>query len=299
MNGIEIQRLTALTRMDSDNPLSPHEGTKALNYHGIFFKKRVLEELRRLNGLAIIGEERGVNFGETRVLDVLVADLQLDPHILFPIECKRGWRSRKQWFFFKDCDRVFRPVRSIGSIFSASVFGVGSDDMPVCSEGFELDTSKPPKDERAHKSDQDPVFRAGSQLAAATLGFVANRLREFHRLGSGGGKEHNERIVPVLVTNVEMFVVEGGDWSSVNLVSGCYDGHPEFRAVKHVVLKQPFPTPEGYERDFREFPTSSPDMDSRFRNQLFTESLYVVSASGLPDFFGMENRNKYRTTQTI
>jgi hypothetical protein len=276
-------------------PISPAEATKALNYHGIFFKKRVLEELRGVDGLIIVGEEQGVNFGETRVLDLLVADIRSEPHILFPIECKRGWRSRKQWFFFKDCDPKFRLARNINRFCCYSVFRAGDDELPACSEGFELDMNKPPKEEQAHKANQEPVFRAGSQLASATLGLLASRLHKFRN--ADNTSKHAEVIVPILVTNVEMFFVEGGDWSAVDLATGNFNGQPEYRLVNHVVLKQPFPPPEGYNSDFREHPNCSPDMDARYQNQLFTESLHVVNTNGLLDFFAIKARDELRTAK--
>ena len=43
-------------------PLSQQE-TDVLNKHGIFFKKRVLQELQGFSGIGIVAEELGVSFG--------------------------------------------------------------------------------------------------------------------------------------------------------------------------------------------------------------------------------------------
>ena len=276
-----------------------NEFTEALNYHGVFFKKRIIQELRRVHGLGVIAEELGVTFGETRVLDILAIDQEGVPPVYYAIECKRAWRQRKRWFFFKDCVQPYRVARDVSSLMAASsVFAVGTTP-PVCSEGYELDAQKPAKSEQTlNKADQDPVFKAGTQLAGASLGFVARRLRELHRSGSAGAKAHVERVVPVLVTNVEMFVVEDENWSAVDLASGCFDGAAKVTAADYVVLKQPFPTPEKCVQDFRESPSCSPDMDSRYWNQLFTESLHVVRATALLDFFGPEKRARFRTVAT-
>lgn len=276
-----------------------NEFTEALNYHGVFFKKRVIEELRRVHGLDIIAEELGVTFGETRVLDILAMDNEGVPPVLYAIECKRAWRQRKQWFFFKDCVQPYRVARDVSSLMGASsVFAAGTTPS-VCSEGYELDAQKSDKNEKTlSKADQNPVFKAGTQLAGASLGFIARRLREFHRPGSASGKTHFERVVPVLVTNVEMFVVEDENWSAVDLASGCFDGAAKVTAADYVVLKQPFPTPEKCAHDFREFPACTPDMDVRYWNQLFTESLHVVRATALLDFFCPEKRAWFRTVAT-
>ena len=44
---------------------------EALNRHGVFLKKAVIETLQMLPGLEIVGEEIGGTFGGTRVADIV------------------------------------------------------------------------------------------------------------------------------------------------------------------------------------------------------------------------------------
>ena len=47
---------------------------EALNRHGVFFKKAVLEEVSRIPGIERVEEEVGTTFGETRVADIVAIE---------------------------------------------------------------------------------------------------------------------------------------------------------------------------------------------------------------------------------
>jgi hypothetical protein len=69
----------------SDDPTQPlpEEIHSRLNEHGVYFKKRVLHELRSYEGLKIEGEEVGESFGQTRVADILAFDRNKSGQTLF------------------------------------------------------------------------------------------------------------------------------------------------------------------------------------------------------------------------
>jgi hypothetical protein len=163
------------------SPLSQQE-TDALNKHGVFFKKKVLRELQAVPGVGIIAEELGVSFGETRVIDILAADTQSKPDLLFVLECKRAYAAEKKWIFFRDVHRRYRICRTLGRLSGYGSVFANSDPPhpPVCSEGYEYRKSN-------LTADQDPVFRAGAQLAAGYLGLIARRIKEVNRPGTPTG----------------------------------------------------------------------------------------------------------------
>src|ERR1035441_6422576 len=146
------------------SPLSQQE-TDALNRHGVFFKKRILQALREIPKVEIVAEELGISFGETRVIDIVAAETRLEPPLLFVFECKRAYAADRKWIFFKDSDRQFRMLRA-QDVFTgnSSVFANWFPNAPeVCSEGYEFKRN----DSRA---DQDPIFKAAAQLSAGYLG---------------------------------------------------------------------------------------------------------------------------------
>ena len=264
------------------------EETDALNRHGVFFKKRVLQELQSIHGIGIVSEELGVSFGGTRVIDIVAADHRSKPQLFFAVECKRAYAAEKSWIFLRDFDRHYRVERELGgmvgcsSIFAQSV----PPGPPICSEGYEYRKEK-------NVADQDPLFKAAGQLSAGYLGFMARREREVRSFGHNAAT--TERYVPVLVTTAELRVLRS-DPSTICLESGNALKEPETQSVNFLILKHPFPTPEGVEPDFRDFP--NPIAPPRFWSQLHKESIYVVRSTALRDFLSEENRNALRSAKS-
>ncbi len=118
------------------------------------------------------------------------------------------------------------------------------------------------------------------------------------RAGTSLLTAHSERIIPVLVTNAEIAIVEG-DWMQVDLRNGVLSKLPSFSERSEIVLKHPFPTPIGLNADFRESPSCDPDMLPRFWNQQFKESVHIVQANSLERFFATDNRDKLRSLESI
>lgn len=143
----------------------------ALNRHGVFLKKAVLSELQKLGSrqLTVFGEEVGTSFGGTRVADIIAVQYFGDNSpLFFVIECKRT-RPDKQWIFFKHFDRQYRVARATVDAHPSSTLESASSSAWPCSEGYEF-----PGLDKA-QADQDPVFKAASQLSAAFLGFIDRR----------------------------------------------------------------------------------------------------------------------------
>jgi len=274
-----------------DTPLFLSEKeTEALNKHGVFFKKRVLHELQSMPGLGIVSEELGVSFGPTRVIDIVAVDNLHKPDLFFIFECKRAFTAEKRWFFFSDVDEHYRALRvQSGLQGNSSVFARGRDaGLAICSEGYEFHKSD-------QTADQNPVFKAASQLAAGYLGFVGRRERDLHpRIGPPADRV--EKYVPVLVTNAELAVLQY-DASNISLETGRLPENPRSVSVDWVVLKHPFPTPEGMTRDLRDELGATPGV--RFWGQHHKESIYVVKAPALAGFMEAGHRDHLRLSQTL
>ena len=268
--------------------LTPEE-VEALNRHGVFFKKRVLEELSKIPGIGILDEELGVSFGGTRVIDIVAADTTAEPRIYFVLECKRVYQ--KTWLFFRAWDQRFRITRLDANLSGhASRFcAAGQWPFPVASEGFEYWLAGKGNDKEP-RCDQDPIFQAAAQLCAGYCGFIARRQREF----PGGGSQVTvcERYVPVLVTNAQLVVVEDR-FQEVSLETGSAPEAVPGACVPELVLKHPFPTPAGVERDFRD--AQNPPPQPGHWSQLQKESVYVVRAGHLREFFAGHCLEHFRT----
>lgn len=264
--------------------------TEALNKHGVFFKKRVLHELQGMQGLGVVSEELGVSFGPTRVVDIVVLDAVQKPDLFFIFECKRAFTVEKRWFFFRDVDDHYRALRvQSGWQGNSSVFARGRDaGVATCSEGYEFHKSN-------QTADQNPVFKAASQLAAGYLGFIGRRERDLHpRIGPPADKI--EKYVPVLVTNAELAVLQY-DVSKIGLETGKLPENPRSISVDYLVLKHPFPTPEGMIRDSRD--ELGAIAGARFWNQNHKESIYVVRSPALVGFMEAGRRDRLRLAQTL
>ena len=76
---------------------------------------------------------------------------------------------------------------------------------------------------KSAKADQNPIFRAASQLAAGYLGLIDRRHREFKQ-SRPSPKHPTERYVPLLVTNAELAVVDA-DAGIIDLATGTVAYH--------------------------------------------------------------------------
>jgi hypothetical protein len=246
---------------------------QALNRHGVFLKKATVEKIpaRELE----IFEEVGSSFGGTRVADIVAVQHFDDRNLYFVIECKRV-ASERRWIFFRHVDMKVRVARQIGAGHPPSEF---RSDRSASSEGFEYPLRDKAESPRA---EQDPLYRAATQLSAAYLGFVQDHWRN---RGSGlpvGG----ERFVPVLVTTARLSVVQNS-FDAAPLSTGRLDQNLVLKDYDEVVLKQPFPTPEGMEDDFRRKTGADP------WHQRYTESLYVIRAECLGEFLDPLRREAF------
>jgi hypothetical protein len=261
--------------------MTPHvrDERDALNCHGVFLKKRVLEEVRTTPGMKIFAEEFGVSFNEPVAIDVVGMDQRGDRRLLFVFECKRAYTKEKTWVFFKDIDPMFRLCRAISPTMQFSHYTVGtalSENPAVCSEGYELVASQ-----KSFKADQRPVYEAGNQLCKGFLGFARTRMSQRHRptsLPSGV----LDCILPVLVTTAELHVADF-DVSQISLQTGNLEGDLGLIPRDWLILKHPFAAMEDASfSDFRKDPVHEQDMKQW--SQMHRESLFVVNAAKLPQF---------------
>jgi hypothetical protein len=101
--------------------------------------------------------------------------------------------------------------------------------------------------------------------------------------------------VPVLVTNAELVVLESG-CIATTLERGTIESPPESRLIDVLILKHPFPTPDGMGRDFREHANPPPSVEDW--SQLDKESIYVVRPSALRAFMSETHRGHLRSART-
>lgn len=148
--------------------------------------------------------------------------------------------------------------------------------------GYEYDSKATPRE----RSDQDPIYKAAIQLATAYLGFIERRMWEFGNKGNRPARPEGvnllERYVPVLVTNAPLRFINAGA-VQIDLQSGSVVNHPVVETVPFVILSQPAAIP-GAADDFRK---NVPGEDWHLR---FNESIYVVNAGALTQFFGTGHR---------
>jgi len=125
--------------------------TKALNAHGIFFKRKVREILdgcRTTTGsigesiVAIVGEAYPVHYLQGAPIDLL-AEVRLgrERRLELPIECNRAYSDRRRWVFFRDADTRARFIVGISGrkveFTQASAYNGFGDN--ICVEGVEID----------------------------------------------------------------------------------------------------------------------------------------------------------------
>lgn len=262
-----------------DEPQEIAEVRDALNRHGVFLKKGILSELSRIPGLDILGEEIGTTFGETRVADIVTTEqfLNRTQELRLVFECKRV-DPEKRWIFFPHTERRHRISRSADvGVIQSDFYGPLPTNYFVCSEGYEFPSKSKSENPVAN---QDPVFKAASQLAASFLGLVQSALRG----RNVSGLQTKLLFAPILATTARLFVAKH-KWDEVPLTSGRIEaGGLQLIECEHLVLKHPFPTPQGFDdSDFRE----------RFNDpwsQIHTESIYVVRATALKAFLTLDKR---------
>lgn len=235
---------------------------EALNRHGVFLKKAVIEQLpvQELK----IHEEIGSSFGGTRVADIVAIEHFVDATLYLVLECKRVAEDRR-WIFFRHKDRSVRVARKVG-LNRRSDFR--QEQMP-CSEGFEY----PLRDRNESPiADNDPVSKAATQLSAAYLGIAQDRWVN----RAGGLPDKGEFFVPILVTTARLSVVLNL-FDAAPVTTGRLTDDLKLQDVSELVLKHPFPTPAGFDEDFRRKATEP-------WHQRFTECIHVVQATHLAAF---------------
>ena len=264
----------------------PRDERDALNWHGVFLKKRVLEEVRKTPGMGVFAEEFGVTFNEPVAIDVIGVDKRGDREFLFVFECKRAYSKEKTWVFFRDIDPTFRLCRAVSSIMQFGHYTRGTSlaaNPEVCSEGYELVASV-----KSFKADQYPVYEAGNQLCKGFLGFVSTRMSQKIRPSSDRDKVL-ECIFPVLVTTAELHVA-GFDVSQISLETGNLEGDLALTPQDWLVLKHPFSVLAN--ASFNNFRSNPPHgQDLQHWSQMHRESLFVVNSAKLPEFLNREFRD--------
>jgi hypothetical protein len=255
--------------------MNPREAHEALNSHGSFLKKRVLQEIYdNIPGLSVFDEEVGMSFGNARVADIICYQTASSGNLFYVFECKRVTPGL-EWIFLRHIAPTYRELRQVarGGLFAEQV-EVPANSHLVCSEGYETKGG----DAVGRTLDQDPVVQAANQISGAYLGFV-KWVKE---------KKIKAKMafVPILVTTAPLQIAEFS-WDNVELSSGLLMEPLKLRNVDWLVLKHPFPTPVQVTEDFRL------EDEPLMSTQALAESIYVVQASSLKSFFSAKRLKRF------
>ena len=255
--------------------MDPREAHEALNAHGSFLKKRVLQEIYdNIPGLSIFDEEIGVSFGQPRAADIVCFQSTSAGNVFYVLECKRV-APGPEWLFLRHIAPNYREMRTVakGGLIGELV-EVPTNSHLVCSEGYETSGG----DGAGRTMDEDPVFQAANELSGAYLGFVK------------WVKEKRIKVrmafIPVLVTTAPLQIAEFS-WDKVELSSGLLMEPLKLRKVDWLVLKHPFSKPAGEAEDFRL--EDEPPMSS----QAIGESIYVVQSGSLKSFLSPKRMKRF------
>jgi hypothetical protein len=255
--------------------MNPREAHEALNAHGSFLKKRVLQETYdNIPGLSVFDEEIGVSFGQARAADVVCFQSAAGGNVFYVLECKRV-APGLEWLFLRHIAPTYRELRVLarGGLIGELV-EVPANSHLVCSEGYETMGG----DAAGRPMDQEAVFQAANQLSGAYLGFI--KWVKEKRMKA------KMAFVPILVTTAPLQIAEF-PWDKVELESGLLMQPLKLRKVDWLVLKHPFPKPVGEAEDFRL------EDEPLMSTQAVAESIYVVQASALKSFLASKRMKRF------
>lgn len=210
--------------------------TSAINAHGILFKKAVRQELERIEGIIIIGEEYPVRFGEGAQLDLLVQYKSKNQVYLIIIECKRAYATYKKWVFFQSREEKTK----IPYFFQGNDFRVGDGssfaEIPLCIEGIEIDISK---SDNAYKSGSvDRIWQTANQVCRGYHYFLTDELKSRSQ-NTQSLPLDNFTLFPLVITTAQLSVCLTQD-QNADLLSGNSTGDLILQEIPYVILNHAF-----------------------------------------------------------
>lgn len=253
----------------------------AMNSHGVFFKKAIINLISDREGYSMFQEEYAVNFGEPTAIDLIVKSNSTNPVEFLTVECKRAHAAEKIWIFFRDTNQCFRKMRAVSKMTRVtSIYHCSrshQSTLAVCSDGMEIHTT----DKSGSKANLDVLHGAANQLARGFLGFCDER-SHFYRDAPIQPTPVTTNVIPVLVTTASLKICDF-EVNEVSLISGILPKPPQVTDAQWLVLKHPFAlTGDGDSYDFRLHQWMNEDQ--HHLGMIRRESLYVVHAANLGAF---------------
>ena len=256
--------------------------TKALNAHGIFFKKAVRELLEE-HRVRILGEEYPVPYLQGASIDLLAEYGRGAGRIILPIECKRAYAAMKRWVFFKDPERCVKFMYAIKGqelrfADTRTYLSVQFSDR-VCLEGVEINTGNEKMDPYKAAS-PDRIWEAAFQACKGSQGFLVQEMRE--RQQHADSSDAVMGVLPLLVTTAPLSICRVGD-RSVDIASGNHLDNAIMEDVDWLVLGYPFTPSAGLGAERLQ---TTPDEYTGPKERGFhlKEGITIVRAGYLPKF---------------
>ncbi len=274
-----------MTRPPNEQKSQEQLVTEAVNTHGNFFKRAIRNELEKIQGVEILGEEYPVaNYLQGGAIDLLALYSQprCNTHFVLSIECKRAYVASKQWIFFESPDLGSKLFYSFKS---ANVRVTPADDViyqqyaALCIEGIQIELG----DQKA-KADPEPIWKAANQTCKGALGFLNQELQERRSMQSLVNVK-DFHMCPVIVTSAPLFICPLSS-QNVDLLTGNHEGIMQRKSADQLILHHPFtPCPEDgavYERR-----QTAPYASHAQRSYDLKEAIFVVNSAKLKSFFNM------------
>jgi hypothetical protein len=260
--------------------------TKAINAHGIFFKKAVRREIESYRALHVLDEEHPVSFPDQTAIDLLLEYPGRSRYrFVLVVECKRAYAVNKCWVFFQERTEQIKAAYFIGGGKHTAITVVpGRFDLEPHSEGIEIDLSKLPKTvDAAYKlGNCDTIHRAASQVCRGFLGFISTQPEQAPK-DPNGAPSGPFLAVPVIITNATLYSCQN-DYAEINLETGNLNSPLKLEKQRWVLLRHPYS--EVFDQGFSDFRLhdAGDAVTPEQRAIFFKEAVLVVNSSHLKEF---------------
>lgn len=249
----------------------------ALNRHGVFLKKAVIDILSKSEAVTRVFEEFPSEFGVSNPIDVLARVGDLPEQSTLVIECKRSKATR--WLFVETSEEYYRTRRVVsaggwdGKYGKKRVAHVASEGYVVTAQG-----------DNVSNADPSPINSAAQQVSTQYCGQVEDSLKNIKTVrGAQFGRiVPTDSIAPCIVTNAPLFFTRINA-DEIDIETGHYTGSLKQTKVPWLVLNHPFlPTRGSVGYDFRTMISGGEDAKNWELQSV--ESIYVINISHLSEF---------------
>lgn len=259
---------------------------EAVNEYGAAFKKLVAHTLAGVPGVSVLDEEYPIALAGTSSAVDIVAKTNINGRIcVLTCECKRALAPYKKWVFFPE---THTDTFKIGRGFRATTnlsFGAHRNSLPsmnFCSDGCEV-----LRKGNGYKANPTAIYKASSQAALASLGYLHERLPR-RGIPDSLPKAPLLIVLPVVVTTAEIYLCSTPA-SRVDPKTGLLP-NIDLQPIQWLAYRFPFhPGSATRDGDFRvvdpveNYISMCVDADSSTSDQ-YKETIYIVNNEHLRGF---------------